>query len=383
MFWRIIAMLVLLAFNVSAGLLANDNPIQHPVKWFAKYRPCVECPQDSVFAGTITFTPLPEFMKESRVQVEYYCSDDMKHDVIVHPDEYQKEYRISEYKKRLRGPFHAGDTIRVEFTVVPMKVGVIVMTFAFCLPPEVVGDTWPAHWPPPCGAVIAPMILGPDGKVAAMNSPETNEPYATFLGPYPEVMPETLYFYQDPKVPLEIAGRGRQSTKWRFFAIEAAVTTKPDDSGYHHVEFKVSPYHYFPAGVRMHLSRDGNIIYENRSANVSTPISPEDTVRFSVDIKVKGPGPGRFSPSFWTDNPEKGIYGGEMGHGEEEVGERYGLYFGYDETMALQYVTDRGPSSYMEYNHGPYEMGMPKRFTIQLERDRRVAWLQKYIPSLQ
>jgi hypothetical protein len=182
-------------------------------------------------------------------------------------------------------------------------------------------------------------------------------------------------------VPLEIAGRGRPSTKWRYFAIEAAVSTKPDDSGYRHVEYKVSPYHDFAEGVRMRVKHNGTMIYKNVTGGVATFVSPDDTLRFSMDFKATTPGNSWISASFRTKNPEEGIVGGKMGHGDEEVANKLVLDLGSDDKMQLQYITDVAPETYMRYNHGPYEMGMPKRFTIQLERDRRVAWLQKYIPS--
>jgi hypothetical protein len=368
---------ILTAFIGSAVLMGADNPIQHPVKWYAKYRPCVECPQDSVLNGTITFTPLPEFMKPCRMRVEYYNGSDTEGELILRLDGYQKEFQISAYEHRWQGPFHAGDTLQAEFELVPMKVGVIIVAFVVYQPTVQEFPDTTIRAEIPCGEVIAPMILGPDGKVAAMNSPETNQPYATFLGPYPEVMPETLYFYRDPKVPLEIAGRGRQSTKWRFFAIEAAVTTRPDDSGYYHAEYKVSPYHDFDGGVRFHLSPSYNVVYRNKSEDILTPVTVEDTCRFSMDFKATSSGGGGISASFLAPNPEEGNWQGDLGYGEEEVRSWLKLDFGHNENMKLQYITDETPGSYLHRVELPGRRTDNKRLDIQLVRDRRVAWLLK------
>jgi len=219
------------------------------------------------------------------------------------------------------------------------------------------------------------MILGPDGKVAAMNSPETNQPYATFLGPYPEVMPDTLYFYRDPKVPLEIAGRGRRSTKWRFFAIEAAVSTKPDDSGYYHAEYKVSPYHDFDGGIRFGLSPSSNVVFKNKTENILTPVTVEDTCRFSVDFKMTTSGGGGISASFLAPNPEKGIVGGKIGHGDDEVRSWLAIDFWHDENMKLAYMTDESPGQRLHPTAPPGWKVDRKRLDLQLARDRRVAWL--------
>jgi len=72
----VVSIMLLFSLEVSGGLLANDDPVRHPVKWYSKFHPCVECPQDSALNGTITFSPLPEFMKPCRMRVEYYNGSD-------------------------------------------------------------------------------------------------------------------------------------------------------------------------------------------------------------------------------------------------------------------------------------------------------------------
>jgi len=375
----------------------NGGPIRHPVRWYERHRPCPECRKDSVLQGTITFDPLPEYMKESRMVVEYYCQEDIAGDLTLRLDEYQKEFEISAYEQIWPGPVRAGDTLLAEFQMTPMKVGVVIVTFKVYDPEvyEFPDSTMAVEIPR--GQFIAAMVLGPDGKVKALNSAETNEEYATFLGPYPEVMAESLIFWRDPKLPAELAEssgfwrnpympaesgdkHGYPMTMFKYFSIKTVLYTQPDDSGYRHVRCEVTPYHVFESGVAIALSASDDVTISNVPPSFPRAVAPSDTVRFSFAFRIDRSGQSCLHLNALTHNPDEGNPFGGVGLGSAELWDMQPIHIGYDSSMKLLFITGENPANYLPRMSRDQGEIVPDRLIKQREADRRVQWLESQPP---
>ncbi|NMC44713.1 MAG: hypothetical protein GYA46_12410 [candidate division Zixibacteria bacterium] len=228
----------------------------------------------------------------------------------------------------------------------------------------------------------AAFVLGPNGQTTAMNSPANNQPYATFLGPLPEVMAGSLLFFRDPKFPADLAGpnpMGRSTLPW--FAIEGIVYTHPDDSGYRKITCRVSPYFQFDAGIGFQINRSEDVIIKDISPSVTHPVLPRDTIEFSLWYRVTQSGISRISLHFQTFNPDYGKSDGPIGYPElDEIGTYLPLYLGYDRDMTLLFITDQNPSDRGRYDRAG-KWNDSKRWLIQQQRDPRVEWIGS-LPSI-
>ncbi|MDD4051503.1 MAG: hypothetical protein PHR28_06360 [candidate division Zixibacteria bacterium] len=189
-------------------------------------------------------------------------------------------------------------------------------------------------------------------------------------------MAESLLFFRDPKFQADLAGpnpTGRPALP--RFAIEGIVYTQPDDSGYRKITCRVSPYFQFDAGIGFQVNRSEDVIIKDVSPSVIHPVSPRDTIEFSLWYRVTQSGISRVSLHFQTFNPDYGKSDGPIGYPElDEIGTYLPLYIGYDRDMTLLFITDQTPSDKGRYDRAG-KWNDSKRWLIQQQMDPRVAWV--------
>jgi hypothetical protein len=359
------------------NIACSDADIVHPILCYEPVRTCTGCPPDSILVGKITFYPLPEYQKPSKMLIEWYCRGEITKNVTFRVEGPVWNYQLSRPLPVWPAPIHKGDTVRGEITITPLTVGIVELRMGGVIPAMLnTGDSSVLRESHVVSLWTA-FVLGPNGQTTAMNSPATNEPYATFLGPLPEVMAESLLFFRYPKFPADLAGPNTSNSPiHQRFAIEGIVYTQPDDSGYRKITCRVSPYFQFDAGIGFQVNRSEDVVIKDVSPSVVHPVSPRDTIEFSLWYRVTQWGISRMSLHFRTFNPDYGKSEGPIGDpDQEDIGTHLPIYFGYDRDMTLVFITDESPSD----NKGSYDRtnqwNDSKRWLMQQQMDPRVAWI--------
>ncbi len=337
--------IIIALFTGSAGVAVADDAIRHPVDCYTIPKAkCHGCPKDSVLVGRMTFDPLPEYMKPSKLTVEYYCDVDEDSDIIFRVKNYNKSFVLSEYEKNYPGPIHVGDTISAEFTITPVGCcGVIRPEFVAIQPKTYYYEDTTMHVEIPRARLVAPFILGIDGITKAMNSPVLKVASSPF-GFLPEVWGDSVFFNASPKLPekyLEEHALERRK-KLNFFAVKTVVYTKLDDFGYRHIKCNLTPYFHHDAGIALSIHASEDIKIKNMSSSYLKPVNPEDTIEFSFDLKITEPGISYIFIYFRTINS---TYGKPLvAWGSKSVLEnKQNIHFGHDENMTLLFCNANGP----------------------------------------
>lgn len=108
---------------VGAGFGAcSDSDINRSVLCYHHKRGFEKNPPDSVLIGNMTFDPLPEYQKPSKVLIEWYCDREITKNLNLRVEGPVWNYHISRPLPVWAAPIHKGDTVRTELTITPAKV---------------------------------------------------------------------------------------------------------------------------------------------------------------------------------------------------------------------------------------------------------------------
>jgi hypothetical protein len=365
---------------IGTGTIAcSDSDIVHPVLCYHRLRVFGNTPPDSVLVGKMTFDPLPEYQKPSKVLIEWYCDREITKDLNVRVEGPVWNYQIARPLPVWHAPIHKGDTVRAELTITPLTVGIVDLRVYAGEPglfPQ--GDSMV-----PCeisrASLRTAFVLGPNGQTTAMNSPATNQPYATFLGPLPEVMAESLLFLLDPKFPEDLLGLNPVSPPpgKPVFAVEGIVYTQPDDSGYRKITCRVSPYRQFDAGIGFAVRYSENMYISDVSPSWTQAVWPKDTISFSFRFRASASGISHLFLYFQTANPDFGKPDSPNGNYErEEVGCRLPIHIAYDKDMTPLVITDQAISNRFGGYSLSGEWTESEATRIQEKTDFRIGWLK-------
>jgi hypothetical protein len=373
-----IAVCALICIAIGAYAFAGERLIDHPIQCYSKSRMCGDCPYDSTLVGKITYDPMPRYQKESAMDIEYYCGFDSDRDVLLRVRGEWWTYTISEYVHVWPGPVHKGDTLRARLTIKPLQVGGVRPEFAVIEQSKYAFPDSVAELQIPRAILRGHFMLGADGRVLGMNSVGTNEGYATFLGPMPEVMAESLIFWRDPKPPAGIFEPDRGGDiRYKYFALKTVLYTRPDDFGYLRVRCEVSPYHDYAAGIAFCVSADSRILIKDLSPAFASSAKTSDTIGFSFDCKATKAGLMRMTLRFSTLNPDSGNpHGIEIGRQDGKLSIKQDIYLGYDDNMTLLLTSGKELYVYLRYPPAGNLLRSHDGYKVEGQMDWRLLWAE-------
>lgn len=335
---------------------------------------------DSTLRGQVFFDPLPEYLNETCVILEYYSQLDTKYGYkFKYRSRHDGSISAREYIKSVPGPIKSGETIQIEFFITPQRVGFIELSFSVsenCSDYNIPEDYKCAKG----GSILsANILLAPDGNTYALGSEACNYWNGTLLGPYPELFKKGVKFFVDPKpVSYEYSAStieyyNKVYVHMRNFAIEAIVTPEID-LGFIQIDFKVSPYHNFAKGFGFQINYSGNIDILEIPPCISQPLDSSQTYNLTLKTSLPKHGFSNLIMGFHTRDPK--TYGLEENRYRDKVGTSLNLTIGTNENGEILFIGEYRlvHSLKSKLNElGSSYFDLDKRYTIVSNFDRPPA----------
>ncbi len=351
------------SFLVCIGSLALAADVNNP---FQSYRIVdhFATVKDSVLVATSFFDPLPVYREESQFVIEFYPQYSSEHGFVFReyePSRYQGILILSPNEIEVPGPIEAGDTVRVEFRVTPLRVGVVPLSIRIGgkVPP---GETRHS----PGGSIKADFLLGPDGTTLGLASGHVDARNASVLGPSPEQLTKGLSFFKNSlELKKEMDAydpNGRTRAQSGAFEIRAEAMLSESAENRIQIDCTVTPFRDYDAGIGFEIGHTEALNVVAMDSSHTAPVTAEQPYDFSAQIEVEGPGTERLSFVFFTLNPDI-MQTGEP-NSEPGIGDLVTLYVGVNSNNEVIFITESNAliamQSYQKYNISP--IGIDPRY---------------------
>jgi len=343
-----IMLLLLVLIPAIAKCQAPTNPL--PV-----YRHHGPHKSDSTLIGQVYFDPLPNYRTESRLIIEYYSQIDTKRGIDFLDDAgWNTLIRLDAYGKTAPGPIAVGDTVRCEFIIEPLQVGIIPLRFIF-------GET-----PPPgdhplrllniCGGIDAKLLLNPDGTAQNIGDKYVDYRNTTRLGPNRDLFKKGISFSYTPKAPQDYAEQNKsyrdfvsKRVERYFFSVNSELKVGGDGGDIIEIVSRVSSYHYFEAGIVPAIHCNDNFSVFEISPSLARAVDSNLVYEFTAKVRVVKPGIGLLVLSFSTPNPDRYDKDGIFSDlGPVDLNSGISLYIGIDENRKIDFITEEYPWKNLE-----------------------------------
>nr|MBN2277429.1 hypothetical protein [candidate division Zixibacteria bacterium] len=309
--------------------------------------------RDSILIGTISFDPLPAYNQETRVIIEHYAQFDSETGLAFkYNRRFDGSVELDNYGKTINEPVKAGDTVAIEFTIKPMKIGWIPVDFIVyenCFLKEALESGRSVKTG---GSFKADLLISPEGTISGLASDICTSKNASALGPSANQLDKEIIFQSDPRICQpefypSLCRRINEKLYKHIFSIKTVI--RPDianDHGYI-IDCFVQPYHSFTEGIAVKINYSDNMEIPECPASLNYPVDSNSIYQFSIPVRLVKPGIGRLTIGFITPNPDKGQAYGMFAHRKGDLNSKQAVYFGIDDNLEVSFITEH--DSYTTY----------------------------------
>ncbi len=348
--------IILIAALIFTSASADDinNPIDiylHPYRMINAR----DTRNDSVYAGSLEFTQLPQYEKTTDVIIKHVCwFDTEKGFVFLCSNHFETGYIMDDYWIEFPGEYHKGDTISAIFRITPNRIGYMDLGFSVFEIPDNLSANYTSMRPRIGETISAGLRLGIDGKTAAIKSFKCDSRFVSPFGVSRELLIDSMVFFKDPKpivhkysAPINEELKGLANSY--IFSVKVVARPSLDSKNELGIDCYVSPYHNLEKGIGFMIMHPDGVDVSDCAPSVVGPVDSSQVYKFSAKLNFKESGTNQISFGLLIMNPDFRKEGGVFSGRKKSyiIGNGIRLYVGIDDNNSIFFISSKNPYVYL------------------------------------